>query len=378
MNSISKRLLSFFILLFLLSSCSKKEDNPADKAASLADVRCGDGSCDSYETEHGNCPEDCESSNFLAPSIDTIADINYNHDTYSYLPVTLESSWITPVSSSKVTSEITDVDGVSVIRTDYFVTNPTSGAQLDVSIYAPTDATSTNKYPGLIMVPGGTGSKEDFTKKPYDPRVSYTAPEKFAASGFVVLIFSADGRGSSTGIEDYNGYVQQDGLYELYRFLKEQDDVESDNIGFASFSYGVAMISGMLGRYQPDAKYFIEWEGPVNRYWVSMSCSGSGAVQSGITCDDESYWQEREAMRFVPYFPVDYFLIVQREDDHAQPTFAHSVEMNNWAIQYLDWVRVNGRENGINQEYTLETLPVLTTTSYMDHVLEYAKELAKK
>lgn len=369
--------LSLFVLVLLLSSCEDKEET-----GSLADLRCGDGVCDTIERDRNICAKDCD-RDVTAPSSsgsssDKISDISYNHDTYSYEPVLKETGWTTAVSFSEQKNEEIDVGGVSVTRTDYFVKNPTSGAQLDVSIYAPSDASSSTQYPGLIMVPGGFGSKEDFTKKPYDGSVTYTTPEKFAASGFVVLIFSADGRGLSTGTEDYNGYVQQDGLYELFRFLQEQEIVEPNTIGFSSFSYGVAMVSGMLGRYQPPAKYFIEWEGPVNRYWVSLRCSGSGAVQKGITCDDESYWQEREAMRFVPYFPVDYFVIVQREDDHAQPTFEHSVEMNNRAIQYLDWVRINGPDNTINKEYTLETLPVLTTTSYFDHVLAYAQELAAK
>ncbi len=367
--------LSLFVLVLLLSSCKDKEES-----SSLADLRCGDGVCDAVERDRGICADDCDRDlNAPSPSrssLEDISDISYKHDTYSYEPVLKETSWMTAVSFSERESEETDVDGVSVTRTDYFVKNPTSGAQLDVSIYAPTDASSSNKYPGLIMVPAGVGSKEDFTKNPYDHRVTYTTPEKFAASGFVVLIFSADGRGSSAGTEDYNGYVQQDGLYELFRFLQEQEIVESSNIGFSSFSYGVAMVSGMLGRYQPDAKYFIEWEGPVNRYWVSFSCSGRGAVQEEITCDDESYWQEREAMRFVPYFPVDYFVIVQREDNHAQPTFDHSVEMNNWAIQYLDWVRVNGPDNAINKEYTIATFPVLEGTSYKTEILDYITEIA--
>src|SRR3989344_4587688 len=184
--------------------------------------------------------------------------------------------------------------------------------------------------------------------------------EKFASEGFVVLIFSAEGRGKSGGELNYNGYIDQDGLYTLYRFLASEKNVDTQKIGIVSYSYGVAMASGMLGRYQPEISYYIAWEGPVNRYYVSSGCSDKGSVEEGITCDDEAYWEEREALRFVPYFSVDTLMIVQTEEDHVQETNEHSLEFNTIAIKYLERVRVNGDENALNTLYTLESLPILS------------------
>ena len=99
-------------------------------------------------------------------------------------------------------------------------------------------------------------------------------------------------------------------------------------------------------------------------------------MKSGITCDDEEYWVEREALRYVPYLPVDYFVIVQRSEDHVQSTVQHSVDINNLAIASLDWVRVNGPDNAINTEYTVDTLPVLEASSYKTEILEYMTEIA--
>ena len=100
-------------------------------------------------------------------------------------------------------------------------------------------------------------------------------------------------------------------------------------------------------------------------------------MQEGITCNDEKYWQQREALRFVPYFSTDYFVIMQSEDDHVQPTMQHSVDINNLAIQYLPWTRVNSQENAINTKYTVETLPVLTDREVDAEIVEIMQELAE-
>jgi hypothetical protein len=344
------------ILLILLTGCSTDNETTERSA-------CGNGICQATEEQRGLCEEDCNTAS------DEHSASSYDHDTQTFTPITIEETWNTPIISTLIAESSRDVDGVTVIKEDYIITNPTTEAELDVSVFSP----STGKHPGVILVPGGTGSKEDFLeeKKEYG---DVTSPEMFAAEGFIIIIFSADGRGESTGTEDYNGYAQQDGLYEIYRFLTTLENVDEEKSGIVSYSYGIAMASGMIGRYQPDLLYYIAWEGPPDRWFVSHECGGvRGAVPDDITCDDEAYWEEREALRFVPYFPVDHFIIVQRENDHARDDFFHSLTTNNYAINYLDWVRVN--DGTINQEYTLDTFPALEGKDFQTHILEYVKEL---
>src|SRR3989344_3194162 len=264
-------------------------------------------------------------------------------------------------------SEFTmDINGIEILIQDYSIINPSSNARLDMTIYRPNDEA---KHSAVILVPGGLGTKKDFLKKPFSSENEYYTPEIFASKGFVTLIFSADGRGDSDGEEDYNGYIHQDGLYQLYRFLENDDKINS--IGIVSYSYGIAMASGMIGRYQPELNYYIEWEGPVDRYFVTHDCENFGAVKESIDCDDNDYWNERETLRFVPYFSTKYFIIIQSENDHAQDTWLHSVIINNLAIQYLDWVRVNGPENQINQKYNLNTFPTSNHNLKDQDILSY-------
>ena len=252
---------------------------------------------------------------------------------------------------SLVNSEIIDVNGVEVIQKDFLIENPTSNAMLDVSIYY----SKGEILPVAILIPGGLGSKEDFTeKKSYG---GFNAPEYGASLGNMIIVFSPDGRGKSEGEENYNGYIAQDGLYEIYKFVKNLDNIDQDNIGFISYSFGVAMASGVLGRYEVPVKYYIEWEGPVDRNYVTVGCEEAEIDilwTKQNPCIDDEFWNEREAINYVSNFDVEYFQIIQNEEDHVQSSSSHSIDMNNEAIKYLDWVRVNNGE--INVEYNLETI----------------------
>ncbi|MFA6888910.1 MAG: hypothetical protein WC254_05445 [Candidatus Woesearchaeota archaeon] len=368
--------LIIIIICILGTSCAEKDETEQQTPENL----CGDGVCDTIELQRNICPEDCENipDNNNKPEPPITEETTYNQETYEYPSVEKETEWTTEIEYTENSQSEKTVNGIDLLITNYIVKNPTTDAELDTTIYTPKDASATNKYPAVILVPGGTLGKSSFSETKSPSGISKA--ETYASNGFIVLTFSPDGREESTGTEQYNGYNGQDGLYEEYRFLKEYDGVEIDNMGLASFSYGVALASGMLGRYQPEIKFYIEWEGPVDRSYVSVGCTGishGNAVQEGIDCNDEDYWQEREAMRFVPYFPVDYFIIMQSEDDHVQPTVQHSVDMNNRAVQYLDWTRINGPENEINTEYTVETLPVLTDREIETEIVEILKELSE-
>ena len=296
---------------------------------------------------------------------------SYDRESYVYANVEKETMDVF-VSPILLQTQIKTVNGKEISQKDYRIKNPSSGSLWDVSVYQ--NADETGKMPAVILVPGGIGSKNELLK-PYGGEERISIVEKFASEGFVVLIFSAEGRGKSGGELNYNGYIDQDGLYTLYRFLASEKNVDTQKIGIVSYSYGVAMASGMLGRYQPEISYYIAWEGPVNRYYVSSGCSDKGSVEEGITCDDEAYWEEREALRFVPYFSVDTLMIVQTEEDHVQETNEHSLEFNTLAIEYLYRVRVNGDENALNTLYTLESLPILSEKeNYHAVILQAMKE----
>ncbi|MBT3297585.1 hypothetical protein HN385_01540 [archaeon] len=253
-----------------------------------------------------------------------------------------------------------------ILKQDYLITNPSSDVELDMTIYYPN--TNQTSYPAIISLAGGLGEKHG---------LSTVTP--FLNKGIAFIAVSLDGRGESGGEEDFNGYIGQDGLYETYRLAKSLEKIDENNIGAVSFSYGVAGISGMLARYQVPLKYYIEWEGPINRNAVTKGCDlSSGAVPDvWEECSNDTFWFEREAERFIPYFNVSHFLIMQGEEDHAGGDGENSLNANNLAIQYLDWVRVNDADE-INQEYTLETIPKCKLgLDYKLLAAEFASELSE-
>lgn len=376
-------LVLLIIILILLIGCSNTAQTPSvAKENKVTESKCGDGICDSIEKERGICPKDCSDLDAKKEDIPMNNDsFIYDPDNYSYREILIESPSSEPVSYRKYGEKTTNVDGKPILITDYYVTNPSSDKEMDVSVFIP--ALTSKSMPAVILVPGGLGAKSNFLQK-YSPLSNYSIAEKYAAEGFVIIIFSADGRDGSNGIENYNGYINQDGLYEIYKFARELGPVEKNNIGVVSYSYGVTMATGMLARYQPSIKYYIEWEGPVNRFYTTVGCKADENIKGikgpgSFSCNDENHWLEREALRFVTYINIDYFLIVQSEKDHVQPYVKHSVEINNLAVKTLKWVRVNGPENQINKIYSDNTLPVLSEKNRLEEIiLLYIKELSSK
>lgn len=342
------------LIIGCMNSCSKEEQEGF----------CGDNTCQKIESQRNLCPEDCKETE--KPQQETkeseYNDEAYNHETFQCPAIETESGWTAKVQYEKESETTEMYKGTALIVENYKVTNPTSSAELDVTVYAPDDSKT---YPAVILIPGGLGDKSDFEDR--------ETSQHYASEGFIVLVFSPDGRGKSTGTENYNGYIQQDGLYELYRFLKEYERAES--VGIASFSFGIALASGMIARYKPDITYYIEWEGPVDRHYITHICTEFWMAEQGTDCNDNEYWKQREALCFVEFFPDIPLIIVQRADDHAQPTAQHSADINNKAIQYLSWVRLNGPENSINTAYTIETLPVIKGKEFDTYIIEYMKEL---
>lgn len=237
--------------------------------------------------------------------------------------------------------------------------NPNSGAELWATVFHPNDASEQKKYPAVVFVPGGMGFGSQMARTP--------APDEYARAGYVLGLFDPDGRGRSRGWENWNGKVHQDGLHEFLKRVASLPFVDKDNIGVVSSSLGLAMAAGALGRYpnDPPVKYFIDIEGPTDRFYITGKDSPRlrGAF-GGRTTDDVEWWAEREAVRTIPSMVCPY-LRLQWEQDHVHgPDKGHAIDIINAATSAKHggkgkspWTRVNGPENLPNRTYTKDNPP---------------------
>jgi pimeloyl-ACP methyl ester carboxylesterase len=253
----------------------------------------------------------------------------------------------------------------------YTVTNPTSGASLAVYVNLPAEAAEL-PVPALVLGPGGSGNSSSFLK----PNGEFHA---FPQAGYAVIVFDPDGRGQSTGTEDYNGFIQQDGLAAVIEFAATLPGVDPSRIGLVTYSYGITMGAGALARH-PDlpVKFLIDWEGPANRNDTGGCDAGSlGHLKEVASCTDEAFWAQREASTFIAQIRVPYQRI-QSEQDHVQPDNAHAILMVNNAVNGgVPWVRLN--DYPPNQTYDPNAPPAMFPEA-MDRqlvqtALRYAKEL---
>ncbi|CAG0987597.1 hypothetical protein ANRL3_02547 [Anaerolineae bacterium] len=253
----------------------------------------------------------------------------------------------------------------------YSVTNPTTNAKLNVQVFTPKDSTD-KKFPTLVLVPGGTG----------DSGGMIDDATRMASVGIVAVIFDPDGRGKSTGQEDFNGQKQQDGLAAVVRFAATLPEVDAKQIGIATYSYGITMGSGVLARYSDlPVKFLIDWEGPADRNYTTTGCGANR--QGGIQwqpCADNAWWSEREAVNFIGKLRVPYQRI-QSEKDHVQPNNNHALDMINAAIKGgAPFVRLNNLTS--NQTYDVKNppqmLPDTLDRQLAQTVIQYAQELFRK
>jgi pimeloyl-ACP methyl ester carboxylesterase len=178
-------------------------------------------------------------------------------------------------------------------------------------------------------------------------------------AGYLVVLFDPDGRGSSEGFEDNNGFIHQDGLAAVIRFADEHRLSDGAGIGLISYSFGITMCSGALARH-PDlpVNFLVDWEGPADRNDTG-GCDEANVGHLGeiASCDDESFWAEREAQAFIGQVEVAY-LRLQSEIDHVQPDVLHALRMVNAAVEGASpWVRLN--ELPPNQIFDLTSPPPL-------------------
>lgn len=257
--------------------------------------------------------------------------------------------------------------------------NPTSGCSLSVHIHRPVTMGPNTQVPAVILVPDSSAPGSDFDA---DGRAA-----GIASDGLAVLHFDPDGRGDSRhGIEDYDGFVQQDGLAACLRLLTRQPFVEPANIGIYSRGYGIVMAAGMLARPEiPHVKFLLDFEGPSDRFQSAASAGGHVPVPT----DSESFWARREAGRSLKNVRSAY-LRMQTDVDHTRriPDNAHAIALVDSATSTAHggsgvsvWTRVNDSAmNPANTIYTLGQPPEWLPEDEEGHLacreLLYLHELA--
>ncbi len=228
-----------------------------------------------------------------------------------------------------------------------------------------------------------------------------------AREGFVAVHFNAEGRVSqnpadkkSEGVEDYNGKIHQDDMKAVIDYVLQQPNIQTDNIGIYTQSYGITMGAGCVGRYpQLPVKWLLDLEGPSDSRvtcfdYFNDSIKTAQAYQllghysraKDPSPANNAWWDEREAIRFIDKFK-GYYLRMQTEVDHAQPQgfYDHAYDMIRAATakKYggngnCFWTRVNGSENQTNTIWSASNKPqfVSEQTDERLQAIQYIKELA--
>lgn len=248
----------------------------------------------------------------------------------------------------------------------YWVTNPSSGSRLSVSVFYPQDWAG-GTLPALLLVPGGSGL--------IDPKRA----ESLTEFGFLVITFDPEGRGSSEGVEDHNGYVGQDGLAAVAVAALELPGLDEEAFGMVSFSYGITNAAGALARH-PDLPidFLIDWEGPVDRWYTTSGCGPQANESRRIewpSCTEDEWWSQREAITFVDEIAVPYQR-VQSEKDHVQSENQHAVDAVNAAVAGgAPWVRLNDYPAGTTFDEVPSMLPESEDKRLEATIARYAWEI---
>lgn len=244
---------------------------------------------------------------------------------------------------------------------------------------APSSSTG-DKLPVIIIVPGGLGSGMWY--------LDIQAFAELAEEGYIIYAFTPQGRGEGTeadpaseGVEDYNGFVHQDDLKAVIEYAKSNPLADQDNIGVVSFSFGISMAAGCLGRDPGlNVKYLIDVEGPSDSYtimadaWLldgdaandktaqmSVMFDGRASTPADPSAKNIQWWSERAAINHIGSVTSAYMRI-QSDWDHMQPPNQdyryfdypplwyrnkHAIDLLNAATNgKAAWTRMNGATIG--------------------------------
>ena len=202
-------------------------------------------------------------------------------------------------------------------------------------------AVGKNIWPGIVLVPAGLEGGFIF-----DQWFSLNLrAEDMAAQGYAVIHFDPAGRGRSGGVEDFGGEEHQENLATVFNHFSSLPYVDSDNMGIASFSLGITMAAGALVGCTPRirAKYLFDWEGPSNKYEITMNDTIEFFQEYPVS--DDHFWSQRQACNSIEKIGCGYFRY-QSWRDHVQRGYkGHAIALLNAALKgNAEWVKCNDYE----------------------------------
>jgi hypothetical protein len=277
-----------------------------------------------------------------------------------------------------------DIDDVD----ELLVSISSSGETIKAWFYTPHGCDADDPCPGLVLVPdlrtAGTA------RYPAD-----LAKGLAVLTDTVVAVYNppsfGGGAEASTGDQDYGGPRDQDALKDVLDRLADAAGVEQGRMGVLAFGDGLAPAAGAVARFGTTnltyVDYIIDVEGVTNRCYVTQSpytidpggghvnTDGPGPTQSrcdfhwfprevkfpagtssngkgtdgtpnayicnknafplaaaDITCEDDAWWQEREARTYLPKLQIHY-LRIQFLHDHRQPSRYAAREALRWLVK---------------------------------------------
>ena len=205
-------------------------------------------------------------------------------------------------------------------------------------VHRPENLKPGEKLPGVLIV-GGPGCKLAAT---------------LAARQRLIVIHYSPAENlppEFRGWEERLGHAGQEVVHLVLKHLLSLPEVDPQNVGIVTFSFGVVGATGALARHpELEVKFLIDWEGPSgpqNLRWVPP---GHKIVRNH-PASDEAFWKERTASEFIKKIRCRY-LRVQSDEDHVQVLGEnqHAIEMlNNAAAGLCPWTRCN--DNPPNLRY---------------------------
>jgi|GEM_PF-3368925 len=245
--------------------------------------------------------------------------------------------------------------------------------EVSTHIHRPENLKPGEKLPGVLIV-GGPGCK---------------LAAALAETQRLIAIHYSPAENLPTefrGWEERLGHAGQDVVHLVLKRLFSLSEVDTQNAGIVTFSFGVVGATGALARH-PDlaVKFLIDWEGPSgpqNLRWVPP---GHKIVRNH-PASDEAFWKERTASEFIKKVRCRY-LRVQSETDHVQVLGQnqHAIEMLNNATRGLcPWTRCNDNPPNIAydekrpENEKSKWLPGKPSPGVMDKlVVKYVEEMIR-
>jgi len=245
-------------------------------------------------------------------------------------------------------------------------------AEIKLRVFLPAMFNESEKYPAVVCV-------RDLFRPFGVPDIT-----RVLSLGIIAFSFTEE---KFIERRDRLGSTYRDNLHAVLKSVYSLPYVRKDNIGLISFSGGCIPAAACLAEYpdDPPVKYWIDGEGPSDRYVVCCAIAGSEAKIRGLSGNemaksDDDFWMPREAFRYMDRVKCRY-LRLQAEIDHVQKWFyGHAIQMLNAAVRggSCPWTRCNsGPVNVIHKDVsTLELLPG-RINRYGDKFLRYLLEMIR-